>query len=261
MRKNVIKLINKNLVGGEFMKNNYGLQLYSVRDSAEQSLDATLKSVAEMGYKFVEFAGFFGHSAADVKAMLSNYGLACSGTHSPFSDLRPTKIMETLRYHKELGNPNYIVPGADLSSLEKIRDFCNVMNFAEPIFKAEGIKLGYHNHSKEFLIMPWGSTIHSELERNTEIEFEIDTFWAYNAGLDPVKVLERLNDRISVIHLKDGHIGGKGVALGEGTAPVLDVIAAAKRLGFKMVVESETLDPTGLLEVERCMKYLRSIEE
>lgn len=243
------------------MKNSYGLQLYSVRDITESDLASSLESVAKIGYKSVEFAGFFGHSAADVKAMLENNGLSVSGTHSPLDDLRPTRIMETVRYHKELGNPNYIVPGADLSSLEKIRDFCSVMNFAKPILEAEGIRLGYHNHSHEFVLMPWGSTIHSEIERNTDVEFEIDTYWAFNAGVDPVKVLERLKNRISVIHLKDGFMGGRGMALGEGEAPVRDVIAAAERLGFKMVVESETLSPTGLEEVTRCMNYLRSIEE
>ena len=243
------------------MKNNYGLQLYSVRDITDKDLAASLEAVAKIGYKFVEFAGFFGHSATEVKAMLTNFGLEISGTHSPLNDLRPTNILETLKYHKKLGNPNYIVPGADLSSLEKIHDFCSVMNFAQPIFAAEGIKLGYHNHSHEFALMPWGSTIHGEIERNTDIEFEIDTYWAFNAGIDPVKVLERLKDRISVIHLKDGFMGGRGMALGEGEAPVLDVIAASERLGFKMVVESETLSPTGLEEVTRCMNYLRSVDK
>ena len=243
------------------MKNSYGLQLYSIRDITDKDLATSLEAVADIGYKFVEFAGFFGHSASDVKAMLKNYGLEISGTHSPLNDLRPTNIFETLKYHKELGNPNYIVPGADLSSLEKIHDFCSVMNFAQPIFEAEGIRLGYHNHSHEFALMPWGSTIHAEIERNTDIDFEIDTYWAFNAGIDPVKVLERLKHRISVIHLKDGFMGGRGMALGEGEAPVRDVIDACERLGFKMVVESETLSPTGLEEVTRCMNYLCSIEK
>ncbi len=243
------------------MKHNYGLQLYSVRDITENDLGASLQKVADLGYSSVEFAGFFGHSAADIKAMLQNTGLEISGTHSPLNHLRPTRIMETVKYHAEIGNPNYIVPGADLSTLEKIRDFCSVMNFAQPILAAEGIKLGYHNHSHEFALMPWGSTIHGEIEKNTDIEFEIDTYWAFNAGIDPVKVLERLKNRISVIHLKDGFMGGRGMALGEGEAPVLDVIEASERLGFKMVVESETLSPTGLEEVTRCMNYLRSIDK
>ena len=109
--------------------------------------------------------------------------------------------------------------------------------------------------------MPWGSTGHAEIEKNTDVEFEIDTYWVFNAGVDPVQVLERLKDRISVVHLKDGFKGGKGMALGEGEAPVREVIAACEKMGFKMVVESETLSPTGLEEVTRCMNYLRSTEK
>ncbi len=243
------------------MRNKYGLQLYSIRDITATDLGGSLEKVAELGYASVEFAGFFGHSACEVKSMLQSAGLSISGTHSPLNDLRPTRIMETLKYHAELGNPHYIVPGADLSTLDKIKDFCSVMNFAQPILAAEGIKLGYHNHSHEFALMPWGSTIHSEIEKNTDIEFEIDTFWAFNAGIDPVGVLERLKDRISVIHLKDGFADGRGMPLGEGEAPVLNVMENAEKNGFAMVVESETLSPSGIDEAERCINFLRSTEK
>ena len=60
----------------------YGLQMYSVRDITDKDLDGALKKVAEIGYKFVEFAGFFGHSAQEVKDMLDKYGLRVSGTHT-----------------------------------------------------------------------------------------------------------------------------------------------------------------------------------
>ena len=101
------------------MEQNYGLQLYSVRDSAKEDFAGTLKRVAELGYKYVEPAGFFGHTAEEVKKMLDDNGLVLTGTHSSFEDLRPTRILETVAYHKAIGNPNYIVPGADLSTLEK----------------------------------------------------------------------------------------------------------------------------------------------
>ena len=60
----------------------YGLQMYSVRDVTDKDLAGALKKVAEMGYGIVEFAGFFGHEAAEVKAMLDEYGLECLSTHS-----------------------------------------------------------------------------------------------------------------------------------------------------------------------------------
>ena len=240
--------------------NNYGIQLYSVRDAMEKDMAGTLEKIASLGYKYVEFAGFFGHSANDVKEMLDKTGLICSGTHSPWTDLRPSKIAETIAYHKTIGNPNYIVPGADLSTLEKIEEFCAVMNYAQPILAAEGIRLGYHNHSHEFKVMPWGSTIHGELERRTSVEFEIDTFWTFNAGLDSIAVLERLKDRIRVIHLKDGFMGGKGIPLGQGEAPVKAVIDYAAAKGLTMVVESETLTPSGIDEATACIEFLNSLE-
>ena len=237
---------------------NYGLQLYSIRDITPDDLAGSLKKVAELGYKYVEPAGFFGHSAEEVKRMLDDNGLILTGTHSSFEDLRPSKILDTVAYHKAIGNPDYIVPGADLSTLEKIEDFCNVMNFAQPILAAEGIRLGYHNHSHEFEVMPWGSTIHGELEKRTQVHFEIDTFWAFNAGCDPVAVMERLGSRIHVIHLKDGFMGGKGMPLGQGEAPVKAVIDYASKNGLAMVVESETLTPSGLGEAEACIGFLKN---
>ena len=239
----------------------YGLQLYSVRDMTGKDLDGALAQVAVLGYKYVEFAGFFGHPAEEVKAMLEKHGLKISGTHSSWTDLKPTKIWETVAYHKAIGNPYYIVPGADLSTLEKIEEFAAVMNFAKPILAAEGIKLAYHNHSGEFKVMPWGSTIHAELERRTDIDFELDTYWLFNAEVDPIATMERLRSRLHVIHLKDGFLGGKGMALGEGAAPVVAVREKALEMGLTMVVESETLSPTGIEEVGRCISYLKTLED
>ena len=69
------------------MKTAYGLQLFSLRDMTDKDLGAALKAVAEMGYKYVEYAGFFGHPAEQVKAWQDEYGLACSGTHTGHGEL------------------------------------------------------------------------------------------------------------------------------------------------------------------------------
>ncbi len=242
------------------MKNEYGLQLYSVRDAMGENMENAIAKVAEMGYKYVEFAGFYGRSAAEVKKMLDDNGLICSGTHSDISGLLPTNIMETIEYHKTIGNPNYIMPSADVGTLEKIKRFCDIVNYAKPIMAAEGINVGFHNHSGEFQIMPWGSTMHSEMEKGCGVDFEIDTFWAFNAGLDPIQVLERLKNRIHVIHVKDGFMGGKGTALGKGEAPVKAVVEYASKNNIRMVVESESLNPSGLEEAKVCIEYLKSLE-
>lgn len=238
----------------------YGLQLYSVRDFTEQDLEGTLKKVAELGYRYVEFAGFFGHSAEEVKAMLDRYGLIVSGTHSGLGDL-DADFAGTVKYHKTLGNTNYIIPGAPTWTAAELDETIEKMNKYQPMLAAEGIRMAYHNHDGEFRPNADGQIPHEEMERRTNIDFQIDTFWAFVAGKDPVEVITRLKDRVHVIHLKDGLRNGKGYSLGEGEAPVAAVREKAIELGMHMVVESETLQPDGITEVSRCINYLRSLEK
>ena len=237
----------------------YGLQLYSVRDFTGENLAETLKKVAEIGYKSVEFAGFFGHSAEEVKAMLDEYGLKVSGTHSGFGDLE-NDFEGTVKYHKTIGNTNYIVPGAPWKTRAELDETIEKINHFGPMLAAEGITLAYHNHDGEFKPNEEGLIPHEEMEKRTSVDFEIDTFWVYAAGKDPVEVITRLKDRVKIIHLKDGLASGEGFALGEGTAPVEAVRKKAIELGMYMVVESETLQPDGISEVTRCMEFLKKVD-
>lgn len=241
------------------MKNEYGLQMYSVRDMAKDDLRRALIEVGKLGYRYVELAGFFDHTAEEVKSYVREAGVEISGTHSAFADLYPDKLDETIAYHKAIGNTDYIIPGTRLTTLPLIDEFVKVIEYAQPRLEAAGIQLGYHNHSAEFQPMYWGTNIHAELQRRTKIHFEIDTYWAFNAGVDPIILLERLGSRVHVIHLKDGFIGGRGMALGEGHAPVELVHEYAEKHGLRMVVESESLTPTGIEEVGRCMSFLRKL--
>jgi sugar phosphate isomerase/epimerase len=69
-----------------------------------------------------------------------------------------------------------------------------------------------------------------------------------------------LKDRVRVIHVKDGFVDGRGMPLGMGEAPLKKVIDYASANGMTMVVESETLTPSGLDEAEICINYLKSLE-
>ena len=65
----------------------YGLQLYSVRDCTSKDYEAALKEVAAIGYKYVETAGFGGHTAEEIDAMMKKYGLKVSGTHTGWREV------------------------------------------------------------------------------------------------------------------------------------------------------------------------------
>ncbi len=243
--------------------NKYGLQLFSVRDITEKDMESALAQVAEMGYKMVEFAGFAGHTAEEIKAMLEKYNLECFGTHSGLHEL-VNDFEGTVAYHKTIGNKNYIIPAHDLFSKEKIDEFVELTEKYIPMLEKEGIKLSYHNHSHEFVLNKDGSDIYKAITERTNIGLEIDTFWIFNAGLDPIETLEKYADRLTCIHLKDGvRDAGNGNPLGKplgmGEAPVAAVRAKAIEMGLPIIVESETLTPSGVEESKICMEYLKSL--
>ena len=238
---------------------NYGIQMYSLRDITGQDLEGALKAVSDMGYRMVEFAGFFGHSAEDVRDMLTKYNLVCRGTHSGLGDLL-NDFEGTVKYHQTIGNHNYIIPGHDLGTKAKLDTFIQQCNELAPKLRERGIELGYHNHSHEFYTTDEGYQIHKELEERCDIFFEIDTYWAFVAKQDPLALLDRLKDRIRCIHLKDGTPEGHGYSLGMGAAPVAAIRQKAIDYGFGIVVESEGCEPTGKEEVKRCIDYLHTLD-
>lgn len=254
-------------------KVEYGLQMYSLRDITGNDLKGALCQVAEMGYKYVEFAGFFGHPAEAVKAWLQEYGLVCSGTHTGGDALAEDKLMDTIAYHRAIGCENLIIPGMDWSTEEKLNENIALMNKVQPILAENGICLGYHNHSGEFFPTPYGKIVEDEIIARTNVSLQIDTWWAYNAGLDPVAFCKEHKDRIKVIHLKDGipakaeshswehcHDGVEGRSVGSGEAPILAIRKWCLDNDVFMVIESEGLDPTGPEEVKRCIDFLRTLD-
>lgn len=250
----------------------YGLQMYSVRDITKDDLKGALKQVAEMGYKYVEFAGFFENSAEDVKAWLDEYGLIASGTHTKLAAINDENIEETIRFHQVIGCKNLIVPSAKWDTEELMDENITALNKAEKRLAEAGITLGYHNHSGEFYPTSYGKIVEDEIIARTNIAIEVDTFWLFNAKIDPVPYLEAHKDRISVIHLKDGNVqdtpgsfehaknGAVGKSVGSGDAPVIAVREWALKNNVLMVIESEGLDPTGPEEVKRCIDFLKGLE-
>ena len=255
------------------MKTEYGIQMYSVRDITENSMKEALRSVAEMGYKYIEFAGFFDNPAKDIKAWLDEYGLIASGTHTTLDKLTPDTIDETIKYHKAIGCDKLIVPCCDWKTVEKANESIDGLNYAQKKLAENGITLGYHNHSAEFFPTADGIVLEDEIINRTSVELQIDTFWLYNAGIDVIDYLEKYKSRISVIHLKDGiaapesdrnyndiHTKAVGLSVGQGNAPIKAIREWANKNGVLMVVESEDLNPTGLEEVKRCIDYLRTLD-
>ena len=241
----------------------YGIQMFSLRTVAGQDLKKGLETVAAIGYKGIEFAGFFGNDAETVRGWIDDLGLEIYSTHTGVKELTPETIEETIKYHKALGNKLIIIPGFSAKTREEFDAVIDTINFAQPILEKEGIKLAFHNHYKEFSLTDYGALILQEFIDKTNINFQLDTFWAFYAGKDPVAVMEELYKmgRLVSIHLKDGLSDRSGRSLGQGEAPVEKVLDKAIEMGLPVVVESEGEDPTGPEEVGRCFAFLSSLNK
>lgn len=241
--------------GDFFMK--YGIQLYSVRDMA---LDDAIEKMSALGYSSVEFAGFFDKSADEITKLLKDNNIEIFGTHSGLKELS-SDYEGTLCYHKAIGNKYYTIPAHRLKCQADIDDFVEKVNKLYPMLKAEGITLGFHNHAGEFKPNADGSVAFEQILYRTELALEVDAYWAYVGMGDPIAVLERVGDRLVAIHIKDGDSEGNGFPLGMGIAPVKDVYDWGVSHNIPLIVESETLTPSGFEEARICIEYLKSLEK
>ena len=237
---------------------NYGIQLYSVKDFMAKDVKETIAEIGKMGYKVVEAAGFYDYSAEDFKKFCDDAGVVCASTHSNLGQL-DEDFDGMVKYLKTIGCTRYILPWAPLGTKAEIDSTVEKINKYQPMLEKEGIELMFHNHWVEFVPNADGLIPHVELQKRTNIKFQIDVYWAYRGLVNPIYVLETLKDRISVIHLKDGTMA-QGKPLGQGTTPIFEVVAWAKKNGVDMVVENEPTAERQMIEAKECIDYLFTLD-
>jgi len=237
----------------------YTLQLYSVRDSMEKDVRGTLKNVGALGYDRVEFAGFFGVPPEVMRDWLEGSRLRVFGSHMS-CDAVEENFDGIVRYHRVIGCERITINRNQLFSQDAIDAFVAQVNRLRPKLLDEGIRLGFHNHRQEFEANADGSIAYPHILERTELDLQLDVFWAKVAGHDPVKQIEAFGDRLKSIHLKDGLLDGTELPFGQGEMDLPKLVHAAKKRGIDIVAESETLNPSGLDEAKICIDYLKNLK-
>ena len=165
---------------------DYSIQLSNVYDMFEADPDATLKKVAEIGYKCVEFCSFAGKTMEELKAMLDKYGLKVTGAHIPTFMLKDDVLEQTIADMKILGNKNIVIPCIG----GKLDDAIALINRIQPIIEANGMSLHLHNHSGEFAPNADGIVPYDEFITRTNLNFQVDILYAANGGHDPLELID-----------------------------------------------------------------------
>jgi sugar phosphate isomerase/epimerase len=217
------------------------LQLWSIKEEAEQNFEKALELTAKVGYGGVEFAGYFGYSAVEMKALLAKYGLTPVSTHTGIDNFTG-KFDTELEYALNVGYRLIVCPWLDCKSIEEITEAASVLEACAQKALQKGIVVGYHNHNQEFQKFGGKYAMDILLEKAPSVKYEPDLFWIAYAGLDPVSYIKPYlaTDRVCAIHVKE--IAAKGTAnvyVGEGRIDFAAVAKLADPEKIPYIVEQE----------------------
>lgn len=227
-------------------RDQIGVQMYTLREMAAADLDAALGAVARMGYSGVEFAGFQGHSAAEVRGMLDRHNLKAFSAHIPAEQFA-TDIERVVSDLQTIGAPWGIVPWVSPDNRDEasMRELGEQMNAWASRLKDAGIRFAYHNHDFEFTITTdGGDTLFQMLLDMTDpslVFFELDAFWASVGGYEPDQVIRNNADRIRLVHLKDASRDDprQDVPVGEGVLDWGAILSAARQAGVEYYITEQ----------------------
>ncbi|MBQ8351415.1 MAG: sugar phosphate isomerase/epimerase [Clostridia bacterium] len=269
-----------------------GLQLYSVRDQMEKDMEGTLKAVKEMGYDYVEFAGYFGKSAEEIRALLDKYSLTCISVHQGL-DFYEEGGQSAAEYIKTLGAKYSAIPwyqAEKLAGSPEWEETKAIFNRCGELLKKNGIQMLYHNHDFEFVKVD-GKYKHDYLMEEISRDLlkpEFDTCWVRYAGEDPCKYLDLYAGDVEVLHLKDFTCKKlangpayalidaegnpiKGVSkeenefrfrpVGQGMQDFPAILTAAEKAGTEYIIveQDQTYELPSLEAVRQSREYLKTL--
>ena len=256
-------------------KDYLGLQLYSVREAMYKDTPGSLQKVAQLGYKYVEHAGYqkgkfyTNYSAKEFKAMLDSNGLKMCSGHTGFSmenwDASTKDFTDSWKQLVEdaaiVGQQFVISPWIDESLYKTYDDllrFLELFNKNGELCKSHGMRFGYHNHWFEFNTVLNGQKMYDIILQKTDpalVVQQLDMGNLYNGGAIAIAVIMQYPDRFELMHVKDeipatqrasqGATQGKekyeSTILGQGIVDTKKVCDQGKKGGTKyFIVEQES---------------------
>lgn len=209
-------------------ENFIGLQLWSIRDAMNADPAGTLAAIGEMGYGFIEAAGyrdgqFYGMDPVVFRELVEANGLVFLASHAGRDLPTQENWNETMEWwqtaidaHAAAGVKYITQPwmgSAGYESLEGLKMFCDYFNKIGEMCHAKGIRFGYHNHEQEFNKLE-GEVIYDFMLNHTDpdkVFFQMDLYWVVVGNADPVDYFNRFPGRFLQWHVKDHEeVGASG---------------------------------------------------
>ncbi len=226
------------------MDKRIGAQLYTVRDFVqdEKSFKETMKKLSDIGFKSVQISGVGAIPPEAMRDICSENSLAIACTHKGFEDYRD-RIDEMISFHRALGcdiaGLGSLPTDYRVDDLDLIDSAIDILNTAADKLRDAGIDFAYHNHAFEFARLSNGQSVMERLIEKGRFNFIFDTYWAAAAGFDAAAWLERLGERVAVIHYKDmkAKLDNSSfyAPVGEGNMNFDTIVKASSRARWAMI--------------------------
>lgn len=154
-----------------------------------------------------------------------------------------------------------------------VDELCRRLNEAGKLLKAEGIELLYHNHNIEWLDCG-GITAYQRIVEGTDPEylnFEFDSYWPAEAGVDTLGTMKMLGDRLRLYHINDRGtkvvkmpmtpiLKSDSMELGTGNMNLGAMIDIAKSAGVDAIIlesHKNWIDKDPIKSLEMSCSYLK----
>lgn len=235
--------------------NDFGIQLYTLRDDMPKDPKGVLKQLSNFGYTQIEgYEGaqglFWDMGNKDFKKYLDDLGMTMVSAHCDIKKDFERKAAEAAEIGMDYLICPYVGPQTSKDAWGKITERFNECG---AICKKNGIRFAYHNHAYTFV--PFSGMIpHDFLMENTDpdtVDHEMDIYWVVTGGADPIEYLKKYPNRFRLCHIKDRmkNVDAKeekaSCDLGTGVIDFSKILKVAKENGMKYyIMEQERYDGT-----------------
>ncbi len=249
------------------MKAVQQFQLGTVLNNEKQAIE-TMALMKQAGYQGIELCGFMIHPTPfmvklltkaagmpvgnggnlDWQRLVKEAGLQVPSVHQYLGAIeeKPEELAEEAA---AFGAKYITVTGMyrfDYGNAAAVHDLAARLNRAGEALKRQSIDLLYHNHNAEFQRCEPGKTAYDILVEETDVGFELDSYWAIDAGVDALTLMKRLDTRMKLWHINDrGNRGGNAVTpilkqdsmeLGTGNIDLMRLLEQAKSVNVDAVI-------------------------
>ncbi|MCA0970493.1 sugar phosphate isomerase/epimerase [Halobacillus litoralis] len=240
------------------------VQMFTLRNESKEDFKGTLQRVSEIGFEGVEFAGYGGMDAQQLRETIDSLGLKAASSHIPLDSIE-NELDQVIHDQQILGSKHIVCPflPVERRSKEEYYKLVDVLNHAGRKCQEEGISLSYHNHDFELTDLIDGRKPLEILLQETNpdwVKAEFDIYWLTKAGESPEEWLNQYRGRTPLVHLKDMTTDEEKffAELGTGGVQLDQVLSLGEQNAVEWwIVEQDQSRKTPFESIQQSFEYLK----